>query len=129
MQEFQVPIVSDFLLCCDGQKKAKIYSLNQYFQSIEQSGANTRTQGPPLVSRTTLYTPVTAPEIVRAKQTQNLKFDTAFERATEDAEELTPDNMSSRLVDSAVAGVDHAVMQGDLVFDQMGSRITKGSLK
>lgn len=46
-----------------------------------------------------------------------------FRRPTEDPDELTPDSMSSRIVDSAAAGLDETMFSGDLIFDRMGSRI------
>lgn len=36
--------------------------------------------------------------------------------------ELTPDSMSSRILDSGIAGLDKTI-QDDLAFDRMGSRI------
>lgn len=59
-----------------------------------------------------------------------LKINTNLQRAPndDDNDELTPDSMSSRLVDSAVAvGIDEALLRGgsvgDLVFDRMSSRM------
>jgi glucosamine-6-phosphate deaminase len=38
-------------------------------------------------------------------------------------DELTPDSMSSRMVDSAIGGLDGA-LKNDLIFDRMGARMT-----
>ena len=62
---------------------------------------------------------------------RDLKVDTDFKRSAEDdPDELTPDSMSSRLLDSAVThGLDDRLMRGDtvgdLVFDRMSSRIAE----
>lgn len=67
----------------------------------------------------------------KSSSRRDLKIDTDFQRAPDDeADELTPDSMSSRLVDPEVAhGLDERLMRGDtvgdLVFDRMSSRISE----
>ncbi|PGG99928.1 glucosamine-6-phosphate deaminase [Helicocarpus griseus UAMH5409] len=112
----------------------------KYFVSIEQAGTDARTQGPPLVHRTKQYNPpspraITPPHSPTGNEggAGKLKIDTSgFHRGVangvndnngEVEEELTPDSMSSRLQDSAIAGLDATMFAGDLVFDRMGSRI------
>lgn len=106
----------------------------KYFESIEQAGTDARTQGPPLVYRPRVYvpaplhigqpylqqpTPTPTPQKVPPK---DLKIDTELHRSLDDDGELTPDSMSSRMVDSAVGGLDSA-LKDDLIFDRMSSRI------
>lgn len=101
----------------------------KYFESIEQSGTDARTQGPPLVYRPRTYVPApllttgTRPsEPLLAKVPKDLKIDTDMRRSMADDGELTPDSMSSRLVDSAVGGLD-AALKSDPLLDRMGSRV------
>ncbi|KAK2793163.1 Glucosamine-6-phosphate isomerase 1, partial [Emmonsiellopsis sp. PD_5] len=90
----------------------------KYFTSIEQSGTDARTQGPPLVHRTKQY-PITPPADNETDSAAartpvgrggKLTIDTSgFHRAASGQDvldELTPDSMSSRLRDSAIAGLD-----------------------
>lgn len=109
----------------------------QYFESIEKAGTDARTQGPPLVYRPRTYVP--APLLTtgvrvsndqrpwtingQSKVPKDLKIDTQLHKGMEEEGELTPDSMSSRLVDSAVAGLD-STLKTDLFFDRMGSRLT-----
>ncbi|PGG96097.1 glucosamine-6-phosphate deaminase [Blastomyces parvus] len=110
----------------------------KYFVSIEQAGTDARTQGPPLVHRTKQYRPpvITPPHSPSANDAatpvkdSKLTIDTSgFHPRTangggeEELDELTPDSMSSRLKDSAIAGLDETMIAADLVFDRMGSRI------
>ncbi|KLJ06091.1 glucosamine-6-phosphate deaminase [Blastomyces silverae] len=110
----------------------------KYFVSIEQAGTDARTQGPPLVHRTKQYRPpvITPPlspgadEAATPVKDSKLTIDTSgFHPRTangggeEELDELTPDSMSSRLKDSAIAGLDETMIAADLVFDRMGSRI------
>ncbi|KAK2759311.1 hypothetical protein FQN54_002789 [Arachnomyces sp. PD_36] len=126
----------------------------KYFEGIERSGTDARTQGPPLVHRTKQYVPIhpsetptsTPPSVksplsyltngggsgvnIAGKRTPNkpagdLKIDTEVYNIEGDGE-LTPDSMSSRILDSGVAGLDKT-LQDDLAFDRMGSRINGGS--
>ncbi|KAJ5779066.1 hypothetical protein N7457_006786 [Penicillium paradoxum] len=104
----------------------------RYFESIEQGGTDARTQGPALVYRPRTYVP--APLLAKKAKSQptadgtpekvpkDLRINTELKRAMED-EELTPDSMSSRLVDSAIGGLDDT-LRSDLIFDRMGTRIT-----
>ncbi|KAK2801639.1 Glucosamine-6-phosphate isomerase 1 [Onygenales sp. PD_10] len=116
----------------------------KYFTSIEQSGTDARTQGPPLVHRTKQY-PITPPDETDSAAARTpvgrggkLTIDTSgFHRAASGQDvldELTPDSMSSRLRDSAIAGLDERLFgakqeeragagDGELVFDRMASRI------
>ncbi|PLB33974.1 putative glucosamine-6-phosphate deaminase [Aspergillus candidus] len=100
----------------------------RYFESIEQSGTDARTQGPPLVYRPRTYIP--SPMGVRQQRTptgtptkipKDLRINTQLNQTVED-DELTPDSMSSRMVDSAISGLDTA-MKGDLMLDRMGARV------
>ncbi|DAA78975.1 TPA_exp: Glucosamine-6-phosphate isomerase [Trichophyton benhamiae CBS 112371] len=98
----------------------------KYFESIELSGTDARTQGPPLVQFTKPYVPVAPPADLGTpvSSRKGLKIDTAFNAKDSDPDELTPDSMSSRIVDSAIAGLDETMTRGgDLIFDRMGSRI------
>ncbi|EFE37524.1 glucosamine-6-phosphate deaminase, putative [Trichophyton verrucosum HKI 0517] len=98
----------------------------KYFESIELSGTDARTQGPPLVQFTKPYVPVAPPADLSTPvgSRKGLKIDTAFNAKDSDPDELTPDSMSSRIVDSAIAGLDETMTRGgDLIFDRMGSRI------
>ncbi|PGH18727.1 glucosamine-6-phosphate deaminase [Polytolypa hystricis UAMH7299] len=117
------------LIVCDEDATLELkVKTVKYFESIEKSGTDARTQGPPLVQQASakLYMPIPPPQNevpTPVKRMQELKIDTAFHpQPNEDPDELTPDSMSSRLVDSAVAGLDET-MVGDLIFDRMGSRI------
>ncbi|KAJ5180394.1 Glucosamine-6-phosphate isomerase 2 [Penicillium capsulatum] len=106
----------------------------RYFESIEQAGTDARTQGPPLVYRPRTYVPAPFPLKKSTAQQQptpngtpqkvpmDLRINTELNRAMED-DELTPDSMSSRMVDSAVAGLD-GTLKNDLIFDRMGARMT-----
>ncbi|KAM5485747.1 Glucosamine-6-phosphate isomerase (Glucosamine-6-phosphate deaminase) (GNPDA) (GlcN6P deaminase) [Microsporum audouinii] len=98
----------------------------KYFESIELSGTDARTQGPPLVHPTKPYVPVPPPSDLSTPvgSKRGLKIDTAFQTGDGDPDELTPDSMSSRIIDSAIAGLDETMARGgDLIFDRMGSRI------
>lgn len=53
---------------------------------------------------------------------QELRIDTDRRQQPQEDGELTPDNMSSRLVDSAI-GMDEGKF-GDLQFDKMSSRVS-----
>ena len=53
---------------------------------------------------------------------KELKIDTEKHRKMEDDGELTPDSMSSRILDSGIAGLDRTLAD-DLVFDRMASRV------
>ncbi|CRG91454.1 glucosamine-6-phosphate deaminase [Talaromyces islandicus] len=103
----------------------------KYFESIEQSGTDARTQGPPLVYRPRTYVP--APLLATGAKQQptsepgkvfpkDLKINTDMRRSMDEDGELTPDSMSSRLLDSAVSGMD-AALKNDLMPDPMGSRV------
>ncbi|OQD79470.1 hypothetical protein PENANT_c050G00521 [Penicillium antarcticum] len=104
----------------------------RYFESIEQAGTDARTQGPALVYRPRTYVPAPLPSKKSASQQptpdrtpekvpKDLRINTELHRAMED-DELTPDSMSSRLVDSAI-GID-GTLKSDLMFDRMGTRMT-----
>jgi glucosamine-6-phosphate deaminase len=54
---------------------------------------------------------------------KDLRINTELQRRALEEEELTPDSMSSRLVDSAIGGIDGA-LKSDLIFDRMGTRMT-----
>ena len=99
----------------------------KYFESIEQAGTDARTQGPPLVYRPRAYVPASISLLSQSKPPRDLKIDTDMHHSIEGDGELTPDSMSSRMVDSAVAGLD-STLKGDLVLDRMASRIGVMSL-
>ncbi|OJI97738.1 hypothetical protein ASPVEDRAFT_184816 [Aspergillus versicolor CBS 583.65] len=101
-----------------------------YFESIEKSGTDARTQGPPLVYRPRTYVPALmavdkpqalAPAPPSEQTSKDLRINTDLRQTFED-EELTPDSMSSRMVDSAVGGLD-ATLKNDLIFDRMSERM------
>ncbi|PWY72533.1 glucosamine-6-phosphate isomerase [Aspergillus sclerotioniger CBS 115572] len=121
------------LIVCDRDATLELkVKTVRYFESIEQSGTDARTQGPPLVYRPRTYVPApvgigkfnqpqTLPQIVPQKAPKDLRINTEFNPSMED-DELTPDSMSSRMVDSAIDGLD-STLKGDLFFDHMGSRV------
>jgi glucosamine-6-phosphate deaminase len=110
----------------------------KYFESIEQSGTDARTQGPPLVYRPRTYVPAPIlmsnlphPTVTSAPPSntvpKDLKINTEMHRReVDDPEELTPDSMSSRLLDSAIGGLD-ATLNKDMLFDRMGARVSAAS--
>lgn len=131
------------LICCDRDATLELkVKTVRYFESIEQTGTDARTQGPPLVYRPRTYVP--APINISKSQHQSqsqsqsqqqptpsgtpqrvpkdLRINTELQRQMEE-EELTPDSMSSRMVDSAAGGFD-AALRGEMpVFDRMGARV------
>lgn len=120
------------LIVCDRDATLELkVKTVRYFESIEQAGTDARTQGPPLVYRPRTYRPASVPvekshgELTPAatpeKTSKDLRINTDLRQTFED-EELTPDSMSSRMVDSAVGGLD-GTLKGDLMFDRMGSRV------
>ncbi|CAI7579705.1 unnamed protein product [Penicillium manginii] len=106
----------------------------RYFESIESAGTDARTQGPALVYRPRTYVPAPivtkktssrqqpTPDRTPVKVPKDLRINTELHTAMED-DELTPDSMSSRMVDSAIGGLDGA-LKNDLIFDRMGARMT-----
>lgn len=121
------------LIVCDSDATLELkVKTVKYFESIEQSGTDARTQGPPLVYRPKTYVPapiainkpqVSAPAVKPLKAPTDLRIDTEFHQRTLEDDELTPDSMSSRMVDSAIGGLD-STLKSDLIFDRMGSRVT-----
>lgn len=122
------------LICCDRDATLELkVKTVRYFESIEQTGTDARTQGPPLVYRPRTYVPAPinissskvqqqpSPAGTPQKVPKDLRINTELQRRMEE-EELTPDSMSSRLVESAAAGCD-AALKGDMVFDRMGARV------
>ncbi|KAI5306746.1 hypothetical protein KEM56_007333 [Ascosphaera pollenicola] len=86
----------------------------KYFEGIEQSGTDARTQGPPLIPQT-IVRPMTTPDLAKGgiRSFNNLKINTTdlHRPTTDDLDELTPDSMSSRLgMDSAV-GIDSVIAE------------------
>jgi glucosamine-6-phosphate deaminase len=122
------------LIVCDRDATLELkVKTVRYFESIEQAGTDARTQGPALVYRPRTYDPSVktptgpqsqqlTPDRTPEKVPKDLRINTELHRAMED-EELTPDSMSSRLVDSAIGGLD-GTMKSDLIFDRMGTRLT-----
>lgn len=115
----------------------------KYFESIEQSGTDARTQGPPLLYRPRTYVPAPllttgARPLYQQQQQQpptsqpaaepnrvfpkDLKINTDMRRSMAEDGELTPDSMSSRLLDSAVSGMD-AALKNDLIPEPMSARV------
>ncbi|GKZ85832.1 glucosamine-6-phosphate isomerase 1 [Aspergillus niger] len=116
------------LIVCDRDATLELkVKTVRYFESIEQSGTDARTQGPPLVYRPRTYVPAPVgvvklqPPHIPQKAPKDLRINTELNTSVED-EELTPDSMSSRMVDSAIGGLD-STLKGDLFFDHMGSRV------
>ncbi|PYH46684.1 putative glucosamine-6-phosphate deaminase [Aspergillus saccharolyticus JOP 1030-1] len=120
------------LIVCDRDATLELkVKTVRYFESIEQSGTDARTQGPPLAYRPRTHVPApvgltnTPPELTPQttplKVPKDLRINTELSRSMED-DELTPDSMSSRMVDSAIGGLDSA-LKGDLFFDSMGARV------
>jgi glucosamine-6-phosphate deaminase len=62
-------------------------------------------------------TPAATPE----KISKDLRINTDLKQSFED-DELTPDSMSSRMVDSAIGGLD-STLKGELLFDRMSARM------
>lgn len=122
------------LIVCDRDATLELkVKTVRYFESIEQSGTDARTQGPPLVYRPRTYVPAPLPvkKVTSAMMTtpdtpvrvpKDLRINTELHQAM-DEDELTPDSMSSRLVDSAIGGLD-GTLQNDLTFNPMGARLT-----
>lgn len=119
------------LIVCDRDAtlELKVKTVH-YFESIEKSGTDARTQGPPLVYRPRTYVPAPmtvdkpqalAPAPPSEQTSKDLRINTDLRQTFED-EELTPDSMSSRMVDSAVGGLD-ATLKNDLIFDRMSERM------
>ncbi|KAJ5242368.1 Glucosamine-6-phosphate isomerase 2 [Penicillium citrinum] len=118
---------------CDATLELKVKTV-RYFESIENSGTDARTQGPALVYRPREYAPAPTstkktsprqqptPDRTPTKVPKDLRINTELYRTVED-DELTPDSMSSRMVDSAIGGLDGA-LKNDLIFDRMGARMT-----
>ncbi|GAQ43569.1 glucosamine-6-phosphate isomerase 1 [Aspergillus tubingensis] len=117
------------LIVCDRDATLELkVKTVRYFESIEQSGTDARTQGPPLVYRPRTYVPAPVgvgklqpSHIPPQKAPKDLRINTELNTSVED-EELTPDSMSSRMVDSAIGGLD-STLKGDMFFDHMGSRV------
>lgn len=115
------------LIVCDRDATLELkVKTVRYFESIEQVGTDARTQGPALPYRPKEYissptqqqpTPVATPW----KVPKNLRINTELHQSFDD-DELTPDSMSSRMVDSAISGLD-STLKGDMLFDRMGSRV------
>ncbi|RAH70965.1 putative glucosamine-6-phosphate deaminase [Aspergillus aculeatinus CBS 121060] len=120
------------LIVCDRDATLELkVKTVRYFESIEQAGTDARTQGPPLTYRPRMYVPgpvglgkthqELTPQSTPQKVPKDLRINTELSRSMED-DELTPDSMSSRMVDSAIGGLDSA-LKGDLFFDRMGARV------
>ena len=124
------------LVACDRDATLELkVKTVQYFESIENSGTDARTQGPPLAYRPGTYVaaPIQpqqqpqqqqqTPRATPAKGPKDLRINTELLQRSFDDDELTPDSMSSRMVDSAISGLD-AALKDDLTIDRMGSRLT-----
>ncbi|RAL07469.1 putative glucosamine-6-phosphate deaminase [Aspergillus homomorphus CBS 101889] len=120
------------LIVCDRDATLELkVKTVRYFESIEQSGTDARTQGPPLAYRPRTYVPAPiglskthqelTPQTTPQKVPKDLRINTELSRSMED-DELTPDSMSSRMADSAIGGLDSA-LKGDMLFDRMGARV------
>lgn len=91
----------------------------QYFKSIETVSLQESARLDPQETR-----------VAEEPKTKNwrgalkeLTVDTQRKRILDDDEELTPDSMSSRMVDSGVAGLDQKDGHFDLIIDRLGSRV------
>lgn len=121
------------LIVCDRDATLELkVKTVRYFESIEENGTDARTQGPspannkPIADDDSVSseipnpqqqpTPISTPR----KTPRGLRINTDFDSMDDD--ELTPDSMSSRMVDSAVSGIDTS-FNGDLKFDRMSARI------
>ncbi|KAF9894198.1 hypothetical protein FE257_007700 [Aspergillus nanangensis] len=120
------------LIVCDRDATLELkVKTVRYFEAIEQTGTDARTQGPPLVYRPRTYVPApigasrsqqqVTPASTPPKVPKDLRINTELNQTLDD-DELTPDSMSSRMVDSAISGLD-STMKGDLLFDRMGARV------
>ncbi|KAE8155466.1 hypothetical protein BDV40DRAFT_306982 [Aspergillus tamarii] len=120
------------LIVCDRDATLELkVKTVRYFEAIEQSGTDARTQGPPLVYRPRTYVPAPmgtsktnqqpTPASTPPRVPKDLRINTQLNQTLDD-EELTPDSMSSRMVDSAISGLD-STLKGDLMFDRMGTRV------
>ena len=133
------------LIVCDRDATLELkVKTVRYFQSIEETGTDARTQGPPLTYRPRTYvpaplgvhplplsqqrapqntlTPAPTPEKTVPK---DLRINTELRRALQDEDELTPDSMSSRLADSAVGGLDSYLLDG-VNAEPMSARLPAG---
>lgn len=121
------------LIVCDRDATLELkVKTVRYFESIEQSGTDARTQGPPLVYRPRTYVPAplgmnkpqqqSTPDSTPSKALNDLRINTEFRNSVEE-DELTPDSMSSRMVDSAIGGLD-STLKGDMMFDRMSARVS-----
>ncbi|CEL08249.1 Putative Glucosamine-6-phosphate isomerase [Aspergillus calidoustus] len=117
------------LIVCDRDATLELkVKTVRYFESIEQAGTDARTQGPPLVYRPRTYVPAPiavnkepTPAATPEKTSKDLRINTDLKQSFED-DELTPDSMSSRMVDSAIGGLD-STLKGELLFDRMSARM------
>lgn len=130
------------LLVCDRDATLELkVKTVRYFESIEESGTDARTQGPPLAYRPRTYVPaplgtaVPQPLLQQQQRTRtpaatpeksapkDLRINTSeLRRTLLDDDELTPDSMSSRLADSAIGGLD-SYMRNDLNGERMSTRL------
>lgn len=115
------------LIVCDRDATLELkVKTVRYFESIERAGTDARTQGPPLTYRLRTYVPTPiqqkTPAATPPRAPKDLRINTELQHHSFDDDELTPDSMSSRMVDSAISGVDQT-LKGDLIFDRMGSRV------
>ncbi|KAA8642195.1 hypothetical protein EYZ11_008271 [Aspergillus tanneri] len=120
------------LIVCDRDATLELkVKTVRYFESIERAGTDARTQGPPLVYRPKTYMPAPigvskspqqpTPASTPTKVPKDLRINTELSQSIEE-DELTPDSMSSRMVDSAIGGLD-STLKGELMFDRMGARV------
>jgi len=91
----------------------------KYFKSIEQVSTDSTIENV-VPASTTASDEAAKPSRPTRK---DLKIDTEKYRGLADAGELTPDSMSSRIVDSGVGGFED-IGHDDMVFDRMGSRVS-----
>ena len=115
------------LIVCDRDATLELkVKTVRYFESIERAGTDARTQGPPLTYRLRTYVPTPiqqkTPAATPSRAPKDLRINTELQHRSFDDDELTPDSMSSRMVDSAISGLDQT-LKGDLIFDRMGSRV------
>jgi hypothetical protein len=92
----------------------------QYFKSIEQVSIDS---GFDITQSLAIH--AIQPSKASKRAPKDLKIDTE-KRPINDAGELTPDSMSSRVDDSGIAGMDD-VIEEDVVFEPMSARIVEAA--
>ncbi|EHY61144.1 Glucosamine-6-phosphate deaminase [Exophiala dermatitidis] len=104
------------IVCDDAATDEMLVKTVKYFKSIEQVSAE----------QETATVPAQKPSVAKVDNwrgaLKDLRIDTDKKQVDQEDGELTPDSMSSRLVDSAIAMNDKKM--DDFIFDRMGSRVS-----